>query len=231
LASHGVHFLKWDELTGAQKAEAGKYFDSEISPALTPLVFDPAHPFPFLSNLSTSLAFILEDPQQDMTCYARVKVPSVFKQWIALETTVPARQRAFVPLYEVIRGNVHKLYGGMKLSGTTLFRITRDAEVEIDDESDETLREQVREQVRLRRYEPVVRLEFAAGSDHSIRAMLQERSRQFMAAHRVPGIGSSALQDHRRPQPETLDRRGDQRGFRQVGRISARRPAGHGLPG
>ena len=70
-----------------------------------------------------------------------------------------------MPLYEVIRGNVSKLYGGMKLTGTTLFRLTRDAEVEIDDDSDRTrrLREVVREQVRQRRYEPVVRLEFAPG--------------------------------------------------------------------
>lgn len=175
LASHAIHLLKWDELTGVQQAEAGAYFDSQISPALTPLVFDPATPFPFLSNLSTSLAFLLTDPQKDTTSYARVKVPSVLKQWIALETSAPAGQRVFVPLYEVIRGNVCKLYGGMKLSGTTLFRITRDAEVEIDDDSDETLREQVREQVRLRRYEPVVRIEFAAGSDESIRAMLLEQ--------------------------------------------------------
>jgi len=175
LASHGVRLLKWDELSDTQQAEAGAYFDSQISPALTPLVFDQATPFPFLSNLSTSLAFLLTDPQKDTFSYARVKVPSVLKQWIALETTAPAGQKVFVPLYEVIRGNVCKLYGGMKLSGSTLFRITRDAEVEIDDDSDETLREQVREQVRLRRYEPVVRIEFAPGSDQSIRAMLLER--------------------------------------------------------
>jgi polyphosphate kinase len=175
LAKRGVHLRKWDELTDAQQQEAGAYFDSEISPALTPLVFDPAHPFPFLSNLSTSLAFLLEDPQKGVTSYARVKVPAVLKQWIALESEVPAGQKLFVTLYEVIRGNVSKLYGGMKLTGTTLFRLTRDAEVEIDDESDEALRDQVTEQVRLRRYEPVVRLEFAEGSDDSIREMLRER--------------------------------------------------------
>ena len=175
LATRGVFLRTWDELTGAQQQEAGAYFDSQISPALTPLVFDPAHPFPFLSNLSTSLAFLLEDPQSEVTSYARVKVPTVLKQWIALESEVSAGQRLFVPLHEVIRGNVAKLYGGMKLTGTTLFRLTRDAEVEIDDESSEALRDQVTEQVRLRRYEPVVRLEFAEGYDASIREMLRER--------------------------------------------------------
>jgi polyphosphate kinase len=175
LAQHGIHLRKWDELSAAQREQADRYFDSEISPALTPLVFDPAHPFPFLSNLSMSLAFFLEDPQKGVTSYARVKVPSVLKQWIAIDEDVPAGQKIFVPLYEVIRGNVHKLYNGMKLTGTTLFRLTRDAEVEIDDESEEALRDLVSEQVRQRRYEPVVRLEFSPGSDPAIREMLRER--------------------------------------------------------
>lgn len=175
LDRHGVHLLKWEQLSAAQQAETGAYFDSEISPAVTPLVFDPAHPFPFLSNLSTSLAFILEDPHRETKSYARVKVPPVLKQWIAIEAEAQPGHNTFVPLYEVIRGNIHKLYGGMKLTGTTLFRITRDAEVEIDEESEEALREQVQEQVRLRRYEPVVRIQFAPGADHTIRAMLQER--------------------------------------------------------
>jgi polyphosphate kinase len=175
LASHGVHLRKWDDLTGAQQAEASAYFDSEISPALTPLVFDPAHPFPFLSNLSTSLAFLLTDTQKGVTSYARVKIPPVLKPWLPLEADVPAGQRLFVPLYEVIRGNAAKLYAGMKLTGRTLFRLTRDAEVELDEESDEELRDQVAEQIRLRRYEPVVRLEFAQDSDSSIREMLRQR--------------------------------------------------------
>ncbi len=175
LVANGVHLKTWDELTEAQQAEANRYFDTEVSPALTPLVFDPAHPFPFLSNLSLSLAFILEDPQKGVASYARLKVPSVLKQWVAIEAEAPAGQKLFTALHEVIRGNVQKLYGGMKLTGTTLFRLTRDAEVEIDDESEETLREQVQEQVRLRRYEPAVRLEFAPGADPSIKAMLSER--------------------------------------------------------
>jgi polyphosphate kinase len=175
LASRGIHLRAWDDLTEAQRAEAARYFDSEISPALTPLVFDPAHPFPFLSNLSVSLAFLLEDPEKGTASYARVKVPSVLRQWIGLESDVAPGQKVFVPLHEVIRGNANKLYGGMKLKGTTLFRLTRDAEVEIDDESEEALRDLVLEQVRQRRYEPVVRLEFARGADPFIREMLRER--------------------------------------------------------
>src|SRR5271165_1819921 len=175
LAHHGVHLRKWDDLSPAQQGEIGRYFDSEISPALTPLVFDPVHAFPFLSNLSTSLAFVLHDPREGDTFYARVKVPTALKQWVPIEAAAPGGEKIFVPLYEAIRGNIHRLYGGMELTGTTLFRLTRDAEVEIDDESEEALRDVVREQVRLRRYEPVVRLEFAPGADPAIREMLRHR--------------------------------------------------------
>ncbi len=209
LAAHGIHLRKWDELTAAQQDEAARYFDSEISPALTPLAFDPAHPFPFLSNLSTSLAFVLHDPEREVTSYARIKVPAVLKQWIALEADVPAREKVLAPLYEVIRGNVHKLYRGMRLTGTTLFRLTRDAEVEIDEESDETLREVVREQVRQRRYEPVVRLEFAPGADSAIREMLCHRFElspadvydvpdelDYTSLFQIAGLPLPALRDH-----------------------------------
>jgi polyphosphate kinase len=175
LASHGIHLRRWDELTPAQREEAGRYFDSEVSAALTPLVFDPAHPFPFLSNLSISLAFSLHDPAQETASYARVKVPAVLKQWISLEADAPTGEKVFVPLHEVIRGNVYKLYDGMTLTGTTLFRLTRDAEVSIDEDSEEALRDVVREQVRQRRYEPVIQLEFAQGADSSIREMLRQR--------------------------------------------------------
>jgi polyphosphate kinase len=175
LDKHGIHLRRWDELSAAQQAEGAAYFDAEISPALTPLVFDPAHPFPFLSNLSISLAFLLHDEEKEVVSYARVKVPSVLKQWVALEAGVSTGEKVLTPLYELIRGNIHKLYDGMKLKGTTFFRVTRDAEFEIDDDSDEALRDVIREKVRKRRYEPVVRLEFAPGSDPVIREMLRER--------------------------------------------------------
>ena len=175
LAHNGIHLRKWDDLTAAQQEELSRYFDAEISPALTPLVFDPVHAFPFLSNLSTSVAFVLVDPRDQETSYARVKVPGALRQWIPVADGVPPGEQVFVPLYEAIRGNIHKLYGGMKLSATTIFRLTRDIEVNLDNDSDDAPEDVVREQVRLRRYEPVVRLEFAPGADPSIREMLRRR--------------------------------------------------------
>src|SRR5260370_23399945 len=175
LAKNGVYIRRWDELTAPQREEAGRYFDTEISPALTPLVFDPAHPFPFLSNLSTSLAFLLRDEQRDVSMYARVKVHNVLKQWVPLAADVASGEKTLLPLHEVIRGNIAKLYRSMQLTGTTLFRLTRDAEIEIDEDSDESLQDIVKEQVKHRRYEPVVRLEFGPEADPSIREMLRAR--------------------------------------------------------
>jgi polyphosphate kinase len=175
LEKHGIALRRWEELTPEQQEEASGYFESNISPALTPLVIDPDHPFPFISNLSTSLALRLDDPAREESVYARVKVPGGLSQWVSLAAGLAPGQRLFVQLSEIIRGNLSKIYGGMTITATTVVRLTRDAEVEIDDESLAGVREQVEEQVRLRRYEPVVRLEFGPGADPGVRDMLRER--------------------------------------------------------
>ncbi len=120
LAQHGVLLRRWNELTSRQQEEASDHFDSSISAALTPLVIDPEHPFPFLSNLSTSLTFRLQDPERADFMYARVKVPAVLKNWVSLVTDLEAGQKLFVPLHEVIGGNIQKLYGGMTISGMSV---------------------------------------------------------------------------------------------------------------
>ena len=175
LAEQGVFLRYWSELTPRQKEEAGKYFDSEISPALTPLVIDPVHPFPFISNLSTSLVFRLHDVVRGESMFARVKIPSVLKQWIIMDIDVEPGQRVMVPLSEVVRGNLQRLYSGMEISDITVVRLTRDAEVEIDDGLSADFRAHVKEEIRQRRYEPVVRLEFGPGADPGIKEKLRER--------------------------------------------------------
>jgi polyphosphate kinase len=177
LARHGIALRRWDELTPNQREEGGSYFESSVSPALTPLVIDPAHPFPFLSNLSTSLTFLLREPGRSEPIHARIKVPGVLSQWVSLSADVASGTRLFVPLHDLIRGNAHRLYGGMAVTAATLVRLTRDAEAGGDDEDDPTagLPDLVREQMRKRRYEPVVRLEFGPGADPSIKEVLRER--------------------------------------------------------
>lgn len=177
LSRQRIHLRRWTELTPAQQDEAGQYFDAQVSAALTPLVIHPAQPFPFFSNLSLSLAFLLHDDRTDESVDARVKVPSDLPQWVALTADAAAGHRVFVRLHEVIRENAHKLYPGMRLTAPTLFRLTRDAEVDldVDEQSGQSMQEIVREQIRQRRYEPAVRLEFAPGADPRIRQMLQDR--------------------------------------------------------
>ena len=175
LSRHRIHLRQWSDLTPGQRLEACEYFDAQVSPALTPLIIHPTQPFPFFSNLSLSLAFVLEDGRTCETLDARVKVPPELPQWVPLQVDVDAGERVFVRLHEVIRENAHKLYPGMRLSAPTLFRLTRDAEVEMNDDADRGLREMVRAQLRQRRYEPAVRLEFAENPDERLRQMLCHR--------------------------------------------------------
>jgi polyphosphate kinase len=175
LAQHGLHLRHWESLTEAQRREASAYFDTQVSAALTPLVIQPSQPFPFFSNLSLSISFLLHDERTGESVDARVKVPSELAQWVPLTVDVRPGQRLFVRLHEIIEENAHKLYPGMRLTSPTLFRLTRDAEVELDDEKDRNVRDAVREQIRQRRFEPVVRLEFAGTPDRRVQLMLQER--------------------------------------------------------
>jgi polyphosphate kinase len=175
LSRHHIHLRRWSDLTTGQRVEACDYFDSQLSPALTPLIIHPTQPFPFFSNLSLSLAFVLHDNRTGETLDARVKVPAELPPWVPLLVDVAAGERVFVRLHEVIRENAQKLYPGMMLTAPTLFRLTRDAEVEMNEDADQGLRELVREQVRQRRYEPAVRLEFALNADERMRQMLCQR--------------------------------------------------------
>src|SRR5262249_42739930 len=146
----------WDRLTVSQQQEAGRQFDQQVSPALTPLLIETGQPFPLLSNLSLSVGFRLFDPRDRSWKYARVKVPPL-APWMELHEAAAPGERVFVRLHDVIRANAGKLYPGTELSGATLFRLTRDAEVKLSPDSEIDLRERVKAQLRQRRFEPVVR--------------------------------------------------------------------------
>jgi polyphosphate kinase len=174
LAEHGVHLVTWDDLTAAQQDEASVEFDREVSPVLTPLSLDAAHPFPYVSNLSTSWAFRLEDPVTSESVLVRVKVPRELPQWLRVRTCVATGQRVFVSLAEVIAANASKLFPGMTIASASLFRVCRDAEVELDDDG-VSKRALVEREVQQRRFEPVVRLELQPNADSAMVAELRER--------------------------------------------------------
>jgi polyphosphate kinase len=175
LAGHGVALATWEELTAGQRAEASAYFDTHVSPALTPLSLDPSHPFPFMSNLSLSWGFVLQDPVADERVSVRVKVPPTIRQWLPLREGRGEGERRFVSLQDVIRHNAGKLFPGVTVEEATLFRVSRNADIAIEEDSDNSIRELIEEQLRQRRFQPVVRLEFGAPLHDEVRAGLMDR--------------------------------------------------------
>ena len=122
LAEHGVYLHTWEQLTPEQQAEASEVFDKRISPVLTPLSLDAAHPFPYVSNLSTSYAFRLGDPVSGESVLVRVKVPREVYQWLRVRAGVRSPERVFVGLDEVIAANAQKLFPGMVIESGSQFR-------------------------------------------------------------------------------------------------------------
>jgi len=159
LGQHGVELLPWDELRVSERRHLCEEFDRKIFPVLTPLAVDPAHPFPFISNVSLSLAVGVKAPGDREPRFARVKCPHILPRWVQ----VPRALR-FVPLEEVISHNLDRLFPGMEIVDSFPFRVTRNADVQRNEETAEDLLEVIQEELRERRFATVVRLEVAAGA-------------------------------------------------------------------
>jgi polyphosphate kinase len=153
LATAGVRVLRWRELTPAQREELNEMFREKIFPVLTPLAVDSGRPFPYISNLSLNLAVLLRDPAASRMHFARIKVPPLLPRFVPF-----AEDRCFVPLEEVIAANLDQLFPGMETVEHHTFRVTRNADLEIDDRADDLL-EALEEQLSKRRARPAVRLE------------------------------------------------------------------------
>ncbi len=177
LVRHRIRLADWDELSAAQRAEATDYFERHVSPALTPLSLNPSHPFPFMSNLSTSWGFVIRDPETSDRVLVRVKVPTTLPQWLPLRAGVEPGERWFVSLQELLRQNAARLFPGVEIEGATLFRVSRNADIAIEEDSDNSIRELIEEQVRQRRFQPVVRLEFGEAPSAEIRDSLVDALR------------------------------------------------------
>jgi polyphosphate kinase len=135
LAQHGIRLLDWDELNDAQRQASVAYFRRNLFPVLTPLAVDPGHPFPFISNLSTSLGMYLTSPDSEERSFARVKVPEVLPRWVPLPSgDGKAGTGSFVRLQDILRHNLDELFHGMAVNEVMSFRVTRDADVETDED-------------------------------------------------------------------------------------------------
>ena len=164
----GIHILNYDDLKEREQRNLQAYFRESIFPILTPLAVDPGHPFPFISNLSLSLAVVLRNPIRGSDHFARLKIPTKRGRWIPVE----GRERTFVPIEQVIAQSVQQLFRGMEVVGTYMFRITRNADLKRNEEEADDLLAMISEELRERRFAPVVRLEVEHSMPEHIRFLL-----------------------------------------------------------
>ena len=164
LAQNGIEITDWESLTESEKIYINKIFTNRIFPVLTPLAVDPSHPFPYISGLSLNLAVLVKQPETNEELFARVKVPASLPRFI--ETAEFAGTR-FIPLEKVIIANLHQLFPGMEIEDYYTFRITRNADLELEEEESENLLESMEQELLRRKFGPPVRLEVASdiGSD------------------------------------------------------------------
>jgi len=164
LSRHGIVIRSYADLGEAQRAWAHRYFRNQVFPVLTPLSVDPGHPFPFISNLSTSLGVALRYPDRDDTVFARVKIPEVLPALVPLEP-VDGDRHDVLGLVDLVRHHVDELFPGMVVLSVMPFRVTRNADVEQDADDAEDLLDLVEQELRQRKFEPVVRLEVGRAPD------------------------------------------------------------------
>ncbi len=168
LARENIHFVSWEELTEVEREFVNKIFEETIFPILTPLAVDPSHPFPYISGLSISLAVLVKHPDSKDEYFARVKVPNILPRFLA---THPKLSNRFITLESVIAAHLNELFPGMEITDHYAFRLTRNEDLELDEDDSENLLETMAQELSKRRFGPPVRLEV----ESDIRPDLLER--------------------------------------------------------
>lgn len=168
LKSAGIEFLDWAALDENERAYLSKLFHERIFPVLTPLAVDPSQPFPYISGLSLNLAVIVRTPETHEEFFARVKVPEILPRFIA---TAKSGSTRFILIEDLISIHLQELFPGMEIEEHYTFRITRNQDIEIDDDDSEDILLSLEQELSRRRFGPPVRLEVESGVD----ALLLER--------------------------------------------------------
>ena len=173
LKSQGIEILHWGSLTDTEKSKLDEFFSREVFPVLTPLAVDPAHPFPYISGLSLNLAVMVRNPKTKQEMFARVKVPPLLERFIQVS---PQR---FVPLEELIAANLTELFPGMEIVQHHMFRVTRNEDVEVEEDEAENLLDAMEKELSRRRFGYAVRLEVDENIDQHILDLLTEEIEVF----------------------------------------------------
>ncbi|MFM2184092.1 MAG: polyphosphate kinase, partial [Actinomycetota bacterium] len=170
LAAEGIDVVTWEQLGAHDHLWLISYFEQRIYPVLTPLAVDPAHPFPYISNLALNLAAMVSDPDTGERRFARVKVPNVFPRLVALPDG-----RRWVPVEEIIAAQLHQLFVGMIVEEHAVFRVTRNADLTVEEEEADDLLAAIEMELRRRRFGRAVRLEVREGiSDEMLDLLIRE---------------------------------------------------------
>ena len=184
LADEGITLVRWDDLGESEQDRLRKFFRRQIFPVLTPLAVDPAHPFPYISGLSLNLAVVVVNPATGKEHFARVKVPPLLPRFIAVDArgrpsapdagaAAPEKgPMSFVPVEDVIGEHLDQLFPGMEVREHHTFRVTRNEDVEVEEDDAENLLQAMEKELLRRRFGPPVRLELATGISPRIRSLL-----------------------------------------------------------
>src|SRR5579884_3274089 len=173
LAEEGIHIVTWADLDQRERDELSAYFTEQVFPVLTPLAVDPAHPFPFVSGLSLNLAVMVRRPEDGGTHFARVKVPNNVDRFVELAGRAGPDGKAvvrFLPMEELIAAFLPVLFPGLEIVEHHVFRITRNADFEVEEDRDEDLLQALERELARRRFGSPVRLEV---SDDMTESMLE----------------------------------------------------------
>ena len=165
LEKENVRIVTWDQLDQDERGYVSKLFSDRIFPVLTPLAVDPSHPFPYISGLSLNLAVIVKNSKTSEQFFARVKVPPILSRFIPTNSVGSTR---FIPLEEVIAIHLQELFPGMVIEDHYTFRITRNQDLEIEEEESEDLLLTLEQELLRRRFGPPVRLEIEKGIDKAL---------------------------------------------------------------
>jgi len=161
LEKHGINLVRWNELRDDEKLSLQDYFQSHIFPVLTPLAVDPAHPFPYISGLSLNLAVVLQNPGTEKEHFARVKVPPLLPRFVLIPNPDKHEGVRYVPLEDIIGEFLGLLFPGMTVLQHHNFRVTRNEDLEVDEDEGENLLLALEKELLRRRFGPPVRLEVA----------------------------------------------------------------------
>ncbi len=188
LEREGIFVLGWHDLKTSEKDAAQSYFAAKIFPALTPLAVDLSHPFPFLSNLSLSLGLRLKHPKEDVSYFARVKLPDTLPQWFVVDRPQEPAGYFLLPLSELILHNLEKLFPKMDVEECLFFRTTRSVEVDIAQDDHNDYLDLVEEELRRRRHGDIVRLEYShEANTHTLGLFKKELTLHEDDIYKIPG--------------------------------------------